>query len=186
VRIRFALVAVSLLACAARGPRPAPATDAPLELHATLTCTEANLGTPACEALRRAVEGPVTDSDPAVARALDWLDDGVRAAPGRLHQGYRADGSGLVAMAWGESAALADGNEPPEALASATRLASLDDVGPGDALGQGRELVLFAGWADPSKRDAIVVEQPHAGPTALCAVPREALAALEPLRSRRR
>ena len=114
-------------------------------------------------------------------RALEWLDDGVVGGRARLHRGYQADSTGMVAMAWAESVDMVDGNEPPPRPTS-TRLASTDDLTPGDALESHGHALLFGGWMDAERASAIVLEQPDVGPAAMHSVPRTALVGWTPVR----
>lgn len=186
VRSPLVLALLLLGACAAQGPRTSARTDdgAPA-LAATTTCTQANMESRSCEDLRRVAlgrpDGETDTPNASVARALEWLDDGVMGNRAGLHRGYRADSKGLLAMAWAESADLADGNEPPRAPAS-TRLASNDDLSPGDALESHGHALLFGGWADADRTSAIVLTQPDVGPAAMHSVPRAALEAWTPVR----
>ncbi len=175
----FALLVT--LSCAARGPRQALPEDGAPVLAATATCTRANMETAACDELRRAAGTEDNAQNVSVARALEWLDDGVVGGRGRLHRGYQADSTGLLAMAWGESAEMVDGNEPPPRPASTT-LSSTDDLTPGDALQSHGHALIFGGWTDAEKATAIVLEQPDMGLAAMHAVPRTALEGWTPVR----
>ena len=171
-----------LSSCAAHGPRPLPsADDAAPPLAATTTCTRANMETAACEDLRRAALGDADTGSTSVERALEWLDDGVMGNRARLHRGYRADSTGLLAMAWAQSADLVDGNEPPPAPES-TPLPGTDSLAPGDALESHGHALLFGGWTDAERTSAIVLTQPDVGPAAMHAVPRSSLEAWTPVR----
>ncbi len=172
----FALLVT--LSCAARGPRQASPEDGTPVLAATATCTRANMETAACEELRRAAG---IEDNVSVARALEWLDDGVVGGRGRVHRGYQADSVGLLAMAWGESAEMVDGNEPPPRPASTT-LSSTDDLTPGDALQSHGQALIFGGWTDAEKVTAIVLQQPDMGLAAMHAVPRTTLEGWTPVR----
>ncbi len=141
------------------------------------------MGTAACVDLRQAAVGGDESLQPAasVARAFEWLADGVTGGRARLHRGYRADSTGLVAMAWAESMDMADGNEPPARPAS-TPLANVGELTPGDALESHGHALLFGGWADVEQSSAIILEQPDMGPAAMHAVPRAALVGWTPVR----
>jgi len=138
------------------------------------------MATPGCEDLRKGVEN-VDAPNPAIARALEWLDDGVTGSRAHLHRGYRADSTGMLAMAWAESVDMADGNEPP-AIPRATTLSSPHDLAPGDALESHGHALLFGGWANAERTSAIVLTQPEVGQAAMHAVPRSALEAWTPVR----
>lgn len=108
--------------------------------------------------------GAVTRSQ-AVRRAQDWVDHAVPYSPNGLSSPYgwwydsatggryREDCSGLVSMAWQLPSSL-DTRTLPDV---STRLGSLDDLRPGDAINDvDTHVVLFAGWTDSSHTSADV------------------------------
>jgi hypothetical protein len=133
-----------------------------------------------CSDLRKAIENGDAPNA-AVARALEWLDDGVTGSRARLHRGYRADSTGMLAMAWAESADMVDGNEPPPNPA-AVPMSSRDELAPGDALESHGHALVFGGWANADRTSAIVLTQPDMGQAAMHAVPRSSLDAWTPVR----
>ncbi|MEU2628374.1 hypothetical protein [Kitasatospora sp. NPDC007106] len=107
--------------------------------------------------------GPVTRSQ-AIQRAQDWVNNLVPYSPHGLQSPYgwwadsatggryREDCSGLVSMAWQLTSSLTTDSLP----SVSTRLASLDDLKPGDAINSATHVVLFAGWTDGSHTNANV------------------------------
>lgn len=95
-------------------------------------------------------------------RGFSWLDANVAYHQGRFYRGYRTDCSGFISMCWD-----LDGSYTTSSFAlgggDSFRLASYDDLLPGDALvwrsgGRGH-IVLFLGWNDNAHEDACVLEQ---------------------------
>lgn len=186
--MRVPLIIFSLLACAcaSREVRSGlPEADGDLAVDAASTCTQANMATDACAALRSVAIARAADTG-SIDRALEWLDDGVVGGRGRLHHGYRADPSGFVAMAWAETVPMTGGDEPPEASSAGAPLASASDLEPGDALSRGHHMVLFGAWTDQTQKSAIVFEQPREGLTAMHLVPRATVDTFVPVRNPRR
>ncbi|MET9605326.1 VCBS repeat-containing protein [Streptomyces sp. NPDC006512] len=145
-----ALAAVVLGVTAPSQAAPAPA-PAPVAAAAATTTATSSVG------------GSIARAE-MIDRAQYWVDQGVpysqrasyRDPQGRL---YRTDCSGLVSMAWHLPASATTWTLPNYS----TKLGSLDDLQPGDALNDiNTHVVLFAGWTDSSHTVANIIE--HARP----------------------
>ncbi|MER5642658.1 hypothetical protein ABT095_37695 [Kitasatospora sp. NPDC002227] len=117
--------------------------------------------------------GPVTRSQ-ALQRAQDWVNNAVPYSPNSLQAPYgwwadsatggryREDCSGLISMAWQLPSSLITDTLP----SVSTRLGSLNDLQPGDAINSAKHVVLFAGWTDSSHTVAnVYTESGTAYPT---------------------
>jgi hypothetical protein len=171
--------------CAERGAREASGGE-PMPQRASAdasACTASTMDSQRCRDMRASVIAAAGDRESVIERALDWVDDGVAFDRTRTHYGFRADCSGFVAMAWGESMDLS-GGDLPEPMEASKPLANIDDLQPGDALSKGGHIVLFGAWANDARDSAIVIEQPHDGVTTMRDVPRSYMSKLTPVRSK--
>ncbi|MFE3578275.1 FG-GAP repeat domain-containing protein [Streptomyces vinaceus] len=146
-----ALAAVVLGVTAPSQAAPAPVSAAGATATAAATASTSTVG------------GSITRTE-MINRAQYWVDQGVpysQQASYRDQQGrlYRTDCSGLVSMAWHLPTSATTWTLPNYS----TKLASLDDLQPGDALNNiNAHVVLFAGWTDSSRTVANIIE--HARP----------------------
>ncbi|ROR42766.1 hypothetical protein EDD39_0891 [Kitasatospora cineracea] len=121
-----------------------------------------------------AAPGGTVSRSQAVQRAQDWVDRAVPYSPNGLNSPYgwwadsatggryREDCSGLVSMAWQLTGSLTTYSLP----SVSTRLGSLDDLKPGDAINSTSHVVLFASWTDSSHTSAnVYTESGTAYPT---------------------
>lgn len=93
-----------------------------------------------------------------IGRGFDWLDAKVPYSQSRTYDEYRTDCSGFVSMCWelGQSYTTASFRSGG---GDAHPLGSYESLLPGDALVGSGHMVLFVGWADPSRSIACVLEQ---------------------------
>ncbi|MER6917125.1 VCBS repeat-containing protein [Streptomyces sp. NPDC000594] len=111
--------------------------------------------------------GAITRSE-IVQRAQYWVDQAVPYSQSAYHrdpQGrlYRTDCSGLVSMAWHLPRPEVTWTLPN----FSTKLASLDDLQPGDALNDvSTHVMLFVGWTDSTRTRAQVIEHARPGTVA--------------------
>ncbi|MET9296768.1 VCBS repeat-containing protein [Streptomyces sp. NPDC003077] len=103
-----------------------------------------------------------------IERVQYWIDKGVPYSQAATYpdvegKRYRTDCSGLVSMAW-----HLPNSETTWTLPSfSTRLGSLDDLQPGDALNNiNSHVVLFVGWTDSSHTTANIMEHARPGTNA--------------------
>ncbi|MFD9481292.1 hypothetical protein [Streptomyces nojiriensis] len=117
------------------------------------------------------VGGDISRSE-IIARAQSWVDAEVPYSQTAYRTDsngtYRTDCSGLVSMAWHINTAGTNSGFTTWTLPDyATRLGSLDDLRPGDALDNISEhVVLFTGWADAAHTRANIIEEAKRGTNA--------------------
>ncbi|MGW1197568.1 FG-GAP repeat domain-containing protein [Streptomyces sp. NPDC002536] len=103
-----------------------------------------------------------------IQRVQYWIDKGVPYSqsgyyPDLQGRNYRTDCSGLVSMAWRLPTSATTWTLPQYS----TRLGSLDDLQPGDALNNiNSHVVLFTGWTDSSHTTANIMEHARPGTNA--------------------
>ncbi|KAB7846891.1 FG-GAP repeat domain-containing protein [Streptomyces mobaraensis] len=103
-----------------------------------------------------------------IQRVQYWIDKGVPYSQSRYYpdlqgRSYRTDCSGLVSMAWHLPISATTWSLPEYS----TRLGSLDDLRPGDALNNiNSHVVLFTGWADANHTTANIMEHARPGTNA--------------------
>lgn len=81
-----------------------------------------------------------------IARARQWVDDGIAYNPNGSYDGYRTDCSGFVSMAWGLPESLTTNSLP-----DVSHRISADELRSGDVLlntapGMAGHVVLFDRW----------------------------------------
>ncbi|MFJ9611972.1 hypothetical protein ACIRS1_37130 [Kitasatospora sp. NPDC101176] len=117
------------------------------------------------------VGGDITRSE-ILARAQSWIDEQVPysqyTSKTDSNGTYRQDCSGLVSMAWHiNTAGTNDGFTTQTLPGYATKLGSLDDLRPGDAIDNiSTHTVLFTGWADSGHTRANIIEEAKPGTVA--------------------
>ncbi|WP_432122385.1 FG-GAP repeat domain-containing protein [Streptomyces sp. S1] len=122
---------------------------------------------PVAATANSSVNGPITRAE-ILERAQYWVDKAVPYSQTKWTgdaqgKSYRQDCSGFVSLAWHLRDSLTTWTLP----SVSTKLGSLDDLKPGDALNNiNAHVVLFIGWTDASRTTAIVQEEPRSGLTA--------------------
>ncbi|MEW2374470.1 hypothetical protein AB0940_34740, partial [Streptomyces sp. NPDC006656] len=114
------------------------------------------------------VGGDISRSE-ILARAQSWIDEQVPysqyAYKTDSNGTYRQDCSGLVSMAWHINVSGTNYGFTTQTLPGyATKLGSLDDLRPGDAIDNiSTHVVLFTGWADAGHTRANIIEEARPG-----------------------
>ncbi|MER5297427.1 VCBS repeat-containing protein [Streptomyces pharetrae] len=150
-------IAALVAAAVVTGMNTLPAADSATDIKVA----------PVAAATTSSVNGPITRAE-ILERAQYWVDKAVPYSQSAwtgdsLGKNYRTDCSGFVSLAWH----LSDSKTTWTLPSVSTRLSSLDQLKPGDALNNiDRHVVLFIGWTDSTHTTAIVQEQPRPGLTA--------------------
>ena len=168
-------------------------------LGSSLTCNVANLGTQACQDVLKSVglQAYATSRSEIIDRALHWVNLGVIYDGRRTHDGYRADCSGFVSMAWQYKAQPDTASFPPISTSGkyAFELDGFDDLVPGDAVNRktrikNREgvfvghVMLFAGWASFDRQEMFFIHESAPGkPTELIRARRSSIQDCIPIRA---
>ncbi|MBN0047441.1 VCBS repeat-containing protein [Streptomyces actuosus] len=153
--LRSTMVATALAAVALTALGPTHATSAQVPATALAASTTSTIG------------GSINRSE-IIDRAQYWVDQAVpysQSAYYRDPEGttYRTDCSGMVSMAWHLTTSATTWTLPNYS----TKLGSLDDLQPGDALNNiNAHVVLFVGWTDSSHSTATIMEEARPGTTA--------------------
>ncbi|GHF04586.1 FG-GAP repeat domain-containing protein [Streptomyces morookaense] len=152
--VRSALLAATLGAVVLGVTVPSQATPAPRMAAVTAAATSQ-------------VGGEIGRTE-TIQRVQYWIDKGVPYSqsayyPDLQGRNYRTDCSGLVSMAWHLPTSATTWTLPQYS----TRLGSLDDLQPGDALNNiDSHVVLFTGWTDSSHTTATIMEHARPGTNA--------------------